>query len=146
MTANLSSLGDDLTPPSAEDRARLVEGLSDEARRILLNAGTEAPFCGGFVGHEEKGRYDCALCALPLFSSDAKFHSKSGWPSFYESVADDHVREIIDHSHGMVRTEIRCARCDSHLGHVFDDGPRPTGRRHCLNSVALVFKAQGEVG
>lgn len=139
-----SELGFDLTPPSQEKLRLLAEKLDPEARRILLDHGTEPPFCGKFDEYEEEGIYTCALCALPLFSSRAKFHSGSGWPSFYQGVAEGHIRYLRDASHGMVRTEIRCGRCDSHLGHVFEDGPRPTGLRYCLNSVAMDFVPEGQ--
>jgi peptide-methionine (R)-S-oxide reductase len=139
-----SALGFDLTPPSPDQIQDLAARLDPEARRILLNHGTEAPFCGKFDEYEEDGTYTCNLCALPLFSSRAKFHSGSGWPSFYQSIDKDHIRYLRDVSHGMVRTEIRCARCDSHLGHVFEDGPRPTGQRYCMNSVAMDFVPEGE--
>ena len=109
--------------------------------RVLLHQGTEPPFCGGLLANKGSGVYACRLCGLPLFSSEKKFHSGTGWPSFYESFDPDHVRNIVDRSHGMTRTEIRCGRCDSHLGHVFEDGPRPTGLRYCLNSAALKFEA-----
>lgn len=139
-----SQSGFDLTPPTEAQVADLAAHLDDEARRILLDHGTEPPFCGKFDEYEDEGIYGCALCGLPLFSSRAKFHSGSGWPSFYQGVDTDHIRNIVDRSHGMVRTEIRCGRCDSHLGHVFEDGPRPTGLRYCLNSVAMMFTPEGE--
>ncbi|MFP1130105.1 peptide-methionine (R)-S-oxide reductase MsrB [Asticcacaulis sp. W401b] len=139
-----SELGFDLTPPTPEKLRLLAEKLDPEARRILLDHGTEPPFCGKFDEYEEEGLYTCALCALPLFSSRAKFHSGSGWPSFYQGVGEGHIRYLRDVSHGMVRTEIRCGRCDSHLGHVFEDGPRPTGLRYCLNSVAMDFVPDGQ--
>lgn len=142
-SASKSSLGFDLTPPTADEITALAARLDPEARRILLNHGTEAPFCGRFDEYEEEGTYVCNLCGLPLFSSRAKFHSGSGWPSFFECIDADHIRNLRDSSHGMVRIEIRCGRCDSHLGHVFEDGPRPTGLRYCLNSVAMDFVAEG---
>ena len=138
-----SSLGFDLTPPSPPVQQRLAARLSPEARRILLAQGTEAPFCGGFVDNVEAGVYVCGLCGLLLFSSQAKFHSGSGWPSFYEAVGPDHLACTKDIGHGMVRVEIRCARCGAHLGHVFEDGPKPTGLRFCLNSAALDFVMAG---
>jgi len=141
---NRSELGFDLTPPSPDKLRLLADRLDPEARRILLDHGTEAPFCGRFDEYEEEGVYTCALCGLPLFSSRTKFHSGSGWPSFYEGVAREHIRYLRDVSHGMVRTEIRCGRCDAHLGHVFEDGPRPTGLRYCLNSVAMDFVTEGQ--
>lgn len=134
-----SASGYDLEPPSPAERERRIQGLSAEERRVLLAAGTEAPFCGGLLGEHGKGVFACRLCELPLFRSADKFESGTGWPSFTRSFDPEHVRRIRDTSHGMVRTEIRCARCDSHLGHVFPDGPAPTGERHCLNSVALRF-------
>jgi peptide-methionine (R)-S-oxide reductase len=138
-----SALGFDLTPPSADQITQLAARLDPEARRILLDHGTEAPFCGKFDEYEEEGTYVCNLCGLPLFDSRAKFHSGSGWPSFYQGIDKDHIRYLRDVSHGMTRTEIRCARCDSHLGHVFEDGPRPTGLRYCMNSVAMDFVPDG---
>lgn len=134
----------DLTPPSEADILRLAERLLPEPRRILLGQGTEAPFCGGFVDCNDAGGYACGLCGLLLFSSHAKFHSGSGWPSFYDAVSRDHIAYVRDVSHGMVRVEIRCARCGAHLGHVFEDGPPPTGMRYCLNSAALSFVAEGQ--
>ncbi|WP_114418867.1 peptide-methionine (R)-S-oxide reductase MsrB [Marinospirillum perlucidum] len=129
----------DLTPWNEEQKQEAAQKLSPEARRILLNQGTEPPFCGGLLDNKEEGLYHCGLCELPLFSSEHKFESGSGWPSFYQPLDRDFLHYVRDTSAGMIRTEIRCARCDGHLGHVFDDGPRPTGERYCLNSVALVF-------
>lgn len=106
---------------------------------MLLNQGTEPPFCGGLLHEQRAGHFACRLCGLPLFRSAAKFESGTGWPSFCEPFDPAHIRELRDASHGMARTEIRCRRCDGHLGHVFDDGPPPTGLRYCLNSVSLAF-------
>ncbi len=113
--------------------------LSPEAYSILRSEATERPFCGGLLNNKEHGYYVCAGCGLPLFQSGDKFNSGTGWPSFSREVHIGNVKRVTDDSHGMVRTEIRCARCDGHLGHVFDDGPAPTGERHCLNSGALTF-------
>lgn len=139
----ISASGHDLTPPTAEELAALAAGLSPEERRVLLHQGTEPPFCGGLLAEKRPGIFHCRLCALPLFRGEAKFESGSGWPSFYAPYDPAHIRYLQDSSHGMLRTEIRCGRCDSHLGHVFDDGPAPTGLRYCLNSAALSFRPQG---
>ncbi len=120
--------------------------LSPDQFKILRNAGTEAPFCGTLLDNKKEGVYACAGCRLPLFSSDTKFTSGTGWPSFYQPVSQVNVVRKVDRSHGMVRTEIVCGRCDGHLGHVFDDGPKPTGERHCLNSESLVFVESENVG
>lgn len=136
-----SSSGYDLTPLSDAEKHSNAANLTDEERRILLNQGTEPPFCGGLLDNKEDGVYHCKLCDLPLFSSSSKFESGTGWPSFYEPFDNEHIRELRDTSHGMVRVEIRCARCDGHLGHVFPDGPAPTGLRYCLNSASMNFKA-----
>lgn len=133
-----------LTPPDPAQRDALIEELSGDERRVLLQHGTEAPFCGVFLDNKREGVYTCRLCGLPLFRSSAKFESGTGWPSFFEPFHRAHIREIRDASYGMVRTEIVCARCCSHLGHVFPDGPPPTGERHCLNSVSLGFTGKGE--
>lgn len=133
-----------LTPPSEEQRKQLVAGLTPAEKEVLLAHGTEAPFCGVFLDNKLLGVYTCRLCALPLFRSGTKFDSGTGWPSFFAPFDEAHIRRISDRSYGMVRTEIVCARCESHLGHVFPDGPPPTGERHCLNSVSLGFTKQGE--
>ena len=116
-----------------------LKQLGPERFRILRTEGTERPFCGTLLDNKKTGIYFCAGCDLPLFSSKTKFNSGTGWPSIFEPFARENVNEIQDRSHGMVRTEIRCTRCGGHLGHVFPDGPPPTGLRYCLNSEALVF-------
>jgi methionine-R-sulfoxide reductase len=113
--------------------------LTPDQYRIARAKGTEAPFCGNLLDNKKEGVYACVCCGLPLFSSDSKFHSGTGWPSFFQPVAPENVIEHADRAYGMVRTEILCARCDGHLGHVFDDGPRPTGLRFCVNSESLRF-------
>ena len=138
-----SSTGYDLTRLGDEDIAALAADLSPEERHVILNQGTERPFCGIFLDNKKKGVYVCRLCGLPLFKSDAKFDSGTGWPSFFAPFDPAHVLEIVDNSHGMHRVEIRCARCDGHLGHVFPDGPPPTRQRYCLNSVSLSFVDDG---
>lgn len=133
-----------LTEPSEVPKLELGENewrkrLTPEQFRIVRSSGTERPFCGGLLENKESGIYLCVACGLPLFKSDAKFESGTGWPSFFQPVAKENVAEKVDNSHGMRRVEINCGRCDGHLGHVFEDGPRPTGLRYCLNSEALRF-------
>jgi peptide-methionine (R)-S-oxide reductase len=139
-----SASGYDLTPPPPAELDRLAAALTPDERRVLLHQGTERPFCGGLLANKEAGVYACRLCGLPLFRSAAKFESGTGWPSFYEPFDPDHVAAHRDASHGMVRTEVVCGRCGGHLGHVFDDGPRPTGLRYCLNSASLRFTADAD--
>lgn len=138
-----SASGYDITTLPPERVAALAERLDPEAYRITQKAGTEAPFCGTLLDNKRDGIYACVVCGLPLFSSAHKFTSGTGWPSFDRTFDEAHVTEREDRSLGMIRTEISCARCDAHLGHVFGDGPQPTGRRHCLNSASLTFYENG---
>jgi len=138
-----SESGYDITPLSQEAVNRLAQDLNDEERRILLNHGTEPAFCGTLLDNKQDGSYACRLCGLPLFTSKHKFNSGTGWPSFYAPFDKDHLKNISDTSYGMIRTEIRCARCGGHQGHVFPDGPPPTGQRYCLNSASLEFFPDG---
>lgn len=134
----------DLSPPTDAQRREIGAALSGAERRVLLEHGTEAAFCGVFLDNKKDGVYTCRFCGLPLFRSNAKFDSGTGWPSFFQAYHEAHIRRIRDTSYGMVRVEEVCARCGSHLGHVFPDGPRPTGERHCLNSVSMGFTERGQ--
>ena len=140
----ISASGYDITPLSPERVKELAAKLTPEQYRITQKAGTEPAFCGNLLDNHKDGVYVCVVCGLPLFASAHKFDSGTGWPSFYREFDPAHVVRKKDVAFGMVRTEIECARCGAHLGHVFDDGPRPTGERHCLNSASLKFLEKGE--
>ena len=142
MTTSRS--GFDLTPLAADRIEALAGDFTPEERHVILQHGTERPGCGLFLDNKQQGVYTCRLCALSLFASNAKFESGTGWPSFFQPFDPDHIAEIRDVSHGMMRVEIRCKRCDSHLGHVFDDGPAPSRLRYCLNSVSMQFVDEGQ--
>ena len=116
------------------------ERLSPDQYRVLRQGGTERAFTGAYEQNKAAGEYVCAGCGEPLFSSETKYNSGSGWPSYYQPLASNAVEELRDTSHGMVRVEVRCAKCEGHLGHVFPDGPQPTGLRYCINSASLDFK------
>lgn len=139
-----SRSGHDITRLNESRINELAAKLSPEDARVILKKGTEAAFCGNLLDNKLQGTYVCKLCELPLFSSEAKFNSGTGWPSFFQPYDRDHIRYEKDTAHGMVRVEIMCERCGGHLGHVFDDGPAPTGLRYCLNSASLDFVENGK--
>jgi peptide-methionine (R)-S-oxide reductase len=138
-----SASGFDHGPLAPADRERLARDLSPEERRVLIDHGTEPPFCGSLLDNKQDGVYVCRLCGLPLFRSGSKFESGTGWPSFFAPFDPEHLSSRRDRSHGMERVEIRCRRCDGHLGHVFPDGPAPTRLRYCMNSASLTFVPEG---
>ncbi|MCP3917207.1 MAG: peptide-methionine (R)-S-oxide reductase MsrB [bacterium] len=132
-----------ITPVELSD-AEWRERLTDEQYHVLREKGTERKFTGALLESKTKGTYTCAGCGLALFGSETKFESGTGWPSFYAPIADGHVAEEEDKSHGWVRTEVLCGACDGHLGHVFPDGPKPTGLRYCINSASLALEPAEE--
>tara|TARA_Y100000590_G_C15479758_1_gene923488 strand:+ start:570 stop:944 length:375 start_codon:yes stop_codon:yes gene_type:complete len=117
-----------------------LDHLSEEQRYVTQEKGTEAPFTGDLLHNKESGTYQCVCCSADIFSSDTKFDSGTGWPSFYDVMSSEVVKVEVDHSHGMIRQEVLCGVCGAHLGHVFSDGPQPTGLRYCINSLSLEFE------
>ena len=139
-----SPAGSDVTKLTDAQVEALATDLAPEERHVLLHHGTERAGCGVFLDNKRAGVYTCRLCGLPLFRSATKFESGTGWPSFFAPFDRAHIAFITDDSHGMRRTEIRCQRCEGHLGHVFPDGPKPSGERYCLNSASLAFVDDGQ--
>ena len=129
----------DTTKKITKTEEQWKQELTPEQYQVLRQCGTEPPFTGKYYKNKEKGTYHCAACGALLFTSDTKYDSGSGWPSFYDTADKNNIEEVVDNSYGMRRVEIKCAQCGSHLGHVFPDGPRPTGLRYCVNSVSLNF-------
>ena len=135
---------EEMDKPIVKTEEEWKKELSPEEYRVLRECGTEPAFTGKYYNHKEDGTYTCAGCGAELFSSNTKYDSGSGWPSFYAAIDKEAIKEELDTSYGMRRIEIKCAQCDSHLGHVFPDGPNPTGMRYCVNSVSLDFEKEKE--
>ena len=131
----LDSVTNSPAPPKTDEEWKKI--LTPEQYRVARQKGTEAPFSGEYVKTDREGVYRCVCCGAPLFSSETKFDAHCGWPSFWKALEEGNIKSLEDHSHGMHRTEIQCRHCGAHLGHLFDDGPRPTGLRYCINSVSL---------
>lgn len=150
VTVRLAEANGDPSAPTEVPTVKKTDAewralLPKEAYEVLRSQSTERPFCGTLLNNKKEGVYFCAACDLPLFTSRHKFESGTGWPSFYAPFAKENIGEERDVSYGMARTEIHCARCGGHLGHVFEDGPAPTGLRYCLNSVSLKFRSFDEI-
>ncbi|MBL7889550.1 MAG: peptide-methionine (R)-S-oxide reductase MsrB [Bacteroidia bacterium] len=140
-STNTSTMNNDSTNKTVnKTEEEWKQVLSPEQYHVIRQKGTEAPFSGKFYKHTEKGTYVCAACGEELFKSDTKFDAGCGWPSFFEAIDSTKITYTRDTSHGMIRTEITCTKCGGHLGHVFDDGPQPTGLRYCVNSLSIDFK------
>ncbi|QLH10684.1 peptide-methionine (R)-S-oxide reductase MsrB [Nitrosarchaeum sp. AC2] len=120
------------------------EVLTPDQFEVCINKGTEPPFSGKYYKNKEKGTYKCVCCGEPLFTSDTKYDSGSGWPSFWQPLSDEKIEYISDSAYGMIRTEVNCKKCGAHLGHVFDDGPKPTNLRYCINSISLDLEKKDE--
>lgn len=125
-----------------KSKEELKKLLSEEEYKVVVEKGTEMPFTGKYLHNDKHGIYNCLVCDSELFSSDTKFDSGSGWPSFYDVLSNENINIQEDDSHGMKRLEVQCKNCGAHLGHLFDDGPNPTGKRYCINSASLSFKSK----